>query len=574
MLIVVIGELTMENVQLYKDLLDYENLGQDEGQNSEHLIEKVEKETLKTIITIAHTFDAKDSYKCGHSEKVAKYSVEIARRMGIKGSELSNLYYSALLHDIGRIGIPDAIIGKPSTLTKDEYDIVKTHTLMGDNILEKIAHYPKIREGVRHHHERYDGLGYPDRLKGELIPLNARIISIADAYDAMKSNRAYRKGFTITEIKKEIYRCKETQFDPFIADILLEMIDEGFDLTTDMNYLVDELDSISENIAMMQRVIKTYAEQAYNNYYKDTLTNVWNREYIKKYVDEYLRDSLNRGIMFVLDLDNFKCVNDIYGHSAGDEMIIALAKTMRQVIGDLGLIARIGGDEFVIFFPNEDNTDYVQLIADKIIDSMKSKIDSSRKGYGVSVSIGIAQSDILTNNFDKLFDNADKALYYVKEHGKGNSHSYNNKEFTTNDDKNIEADVTYLKKNLGESGKISGAYRVGYDGFTKIYQFVIRRMERTNQVGILVLFTILDSTNYSIDNGVLSAAMITLENAIVKSIRKGDVTTRYSDFQQLVMILDTDQNSGRQIVNRIKEIFKQNFNNKVEIKYELENIGL
>jgi len=562
----------MEDVRSYNELLGNEKLEQNMQQKLKQRVKEVENNSLQTMATIAHTIDAKDSYKNGHSERVAKYSVEIGRRIGIKGNELSNLYYVALLHDIGSIGIPDAIIGKPSSLTLEEYEIIKTHTLIGDNILKGIDIFPKLRDGARFHHEHFDGKGYPDGLKREEIPMNARIIGMADAYDAMVSNRSYRKEYTFTEVKKEIFRCRETQFDPLVADILLEMLDEGFNINIDPKQQVEEFDSTSDNILILQRLMKDYAQDTYNNIYKDTLTNVWNRDYIKKYVDGYLSTPLNRGIMFMLDLDNFKSVNDIYGHSAGDKIIINLANTMKEIIGDIGIISRIGGDEFVVFFPNEDDNDYIRIIAEKIINALKSKIGPTRKGCGVSVSIGIAQSDIAINSFEKLFDNADKALYYVKEHGKGHCHTYDDREFSLHNDRGVEADVLYLKKNLEEDGIISGAYRVGYDGFTKIYQFVSRSMERTEQNGILVLYTIFETDGNLLDSDVLAECMITLETAIVKSIRKGDVTTRYSDYQQLVMILDADKHNGRLVARRIYDIFKQNFGEKIEIKFEITDI--
>jgi len=559
----------MEDIQLFNGLLGNENLEQNMQQKLEQRVKEVERNSLQTIATIAHTIDAKDSYKNGHSERVAKYSVEIARRLGIQGNELANLYYVALVHDIGKVGVPDAIVGKPSSLSMEEYEIVKTHTLIGDNILKGIELFPRIREGARSHHEHFDGTGYPDGLKGEEIPLNARIIGMADAYVAMDSNRSYRKQLTYTEVKKEIFKCRETQFDPLVADIMIAMLDEGFHIKIDQVQQVEESNSASGNIQIMQQLMKDYAQDTYNNFYKDTLTNVWNRDYIKKFVDGYLSNPLNRGIMFMLDLDNFKSVNDMYGHIAGDEIIIMLANTMKEIIGDTGIISRIGGDEFVIFFPDEEDNNYVQLIAEKIIDSMKSKIEPGRKGLGVSVSIGIAEADIMNNSYETLFDNADKALYYVKEHGKGHCHSYNGSEFSPHNDRSKETDVLYLKKILEEAGIISDAYRVGYDGFTKIYQFVSRSMERTNQNGILVLYTIFGFDGNLLDGTILTECMISLETAVIKSIRKGDVITRYSDSQQLVMILDTDKHNGRLVAKRIYDLFKQSFGETVEIKFEI-----
>lgn len=565
----------MKDTQLYNDLLKNESLEINMCQKQGDRVESPDEKSLRAIVSIIHTIDAKDSNTSGHSAKVAKCSVELGKRMGIKEEDLFNLYYIALLHDVGKLGIPDAITVKPSSLTPEEYQIVKNHTIIGEEIIRSIDLIPGMKAGVRHHHERFDGLGYPDGLKGEAIPLSARIIGVADAYDAMGSNRSYRNGFTITEIKKEFFACREKQFDPLIVDIMLEIIDEGFHISPDELHQMAGLNTISENTVMLHNVMKTYAKEAYDNTYKDKLTKVWNRDYIKRYVDDFLVNPLNRGFLFMLDLDNFKSINDIYGHSAGDEMIIMLADTMQEVVGADGLSARIGGDEFVIFFPNEDNKDYILMIANSIIEAMKAKIERSKRGCGVSASIGIAQADLKTNSFELIFDKADKALYYVKEHGKGYSHYYNHNEMaqTVEAERMAAANINYLKKILDDGGANQGAYRVGYDGFAKIYQFISRRNERISQNGILVLYTIFDADEKAIDNSIISNAMIVLETAIVKSIRKGDVASRYSDCQQLVILLDADNgDTGRVVAKRIYDVFKHNFGKQLELKFEVSNI--
>ena len=173
----------------------------------------------------------RDAYTSGHSSRVAKYSRMIAERSGAGKEEQEEIYTIALLHDIGKIGIPIAIINKPARLTDQEYEIMKTHTTKGFSILEIIEEMPKLATGARSHHERYDGRGYPDHIAGDKIPKYARIISVADAYDAMTSRRSYREAMSQELVRREIEQGIGTQFDPMYAKIMLQLIDEDKDYT-------------------------------------------------------------------------------------------------------------------------------------------------------------------------------------------------------------------------------------------------------------------------------------------------------------------------------------------------------
>ncbi len=188
--------------------------------------QKVERLSSQIMETLAGTIDAKDKYTKGHSSRVAEYALKIAEKLGKSEKEQQDIYYLGLLHDIGKIGIPDGIINKTSRLTDDEYEVIKTHPAIGAEILENISELPELAFGARWHHERYDGRGYPDHLKGEEIPEMARIIGVADAYDAMTSNRSYRSVLPQSVVRGEIEKGKGTQFDPLFADKMIEMIDE------------------------------------------------------------------------------------------------------------------------------------------------------------------------------------------------------------------------------------------------------------------------------------------------------------------------------------------------------------
>ncbi len=193
------------------------------------LSETNEKITFHAMYTLAKTIDAKDRYTNGHSMRVAKYSGMLARKKGLSEAEVEKITNMAMLHDIGKIGVSDAIINKTSKLTEDEYDIVKRHPVIGYEILSEMPEMRGIGLGARWHHERYDGTGYPDGLRGLGIPLAARIICVADAYDAMTSNRSYRKFMQQDAVKRELEKGKETQFDPEIAGYMLEIMEEDPD---------------------------------------------------------------------------------------------------------------------------------------------------------------------------------------------------------------------------------------------------------------------------------------------------------------------------------------------------------
>ena len=181
----------------------------------------------ETILAIAKTVDAKDVLTSKHSQRVSDYSVLIAKKNGFSADEQENLRKAALLHDIGKIGIPDSILNKPDRLTDREYAVMKTHVTSGAEILKDFTLIEHVVEGARYHHERYDGSGYPDGLKGKDIPLYGRIIAIADAFDAMTANRVYRKRLDFSEVLGELRRGRGTQFDPELLDLFLGLIDSG-----------------------------------------------------------------------------------------------------------------------------------------------------------------------------------------------------------------------------------------------------------------------------------------------------------------------------------------------------------
>lgn len=186
--------------------------------------------------TLTGFIDAKDAYTKDHSARVASYAKEIARRRGLDKEYVRELYYVALLHDCGKIAIPDDILKKEGALTTEEFAIIKTHTTKGSELLKRFTAIEGIGDGAHYHHERYDGYGYPAGLEGEEIPLCARIIGVADAYDAMSSNRCYRKALSPEKIMDELVGNSGKQFDPMFVPILVGMIEDGFVDTVKAKY--------------------------------------------------------------------------------------------------------------------------------------------------------------------------------------------------------------------------------------------------------------------------------------------------------------------------------------------------
>ncbi len=193
-------------------------------------IERTRKDMyLKTISALTSAIDAKDVYTRNHSRRVAEFSIALAKELHLSGEELENIRYGAILHDIGKIGVNEAVLNKKGKLAPEEFALIKAHPVIGVKILQSVDFSKEILDIVRHHHERYDGTGYPDGLKGEAIPYAARIVAVADAWDAMIFGRSYRRALSYQEAAAELGRGTGTQFDPYMVKKWCEKIKNGID---------------------------------------------------------------------------------------------------------------------------------------------------------------------------------------------------------------------------------------------------------------------------------------------------------------------------------------------------------
>ena len=204
------------------------NLIKDINKELQETNDKLEKAYLETIETLRFTVEAKDTYTRGHSDRVSEYSVLIGKHLGLSEEDIHLLRIGGLFHDIGKIGVPDSILLKTSKLTDDEYSEIKNHPTIGAHILSNATIFEKAIPIVKHHHERYDGFGYPSKLAGESIPYLARIAAIADSFDAMTSRRTYRDSMPMDIVIEEIRKNKGSQFDPNIADTFLNILSNHY----------------------------------------------------------------------------------------------------------------------------------------------------------------------------------------------------------------------------------------------------------------------------------------------------------------------------------------------------------
>ncbi len=190
-------------------------------QQVEEQAKKIRASFLNAITALAYALEAKDKYTSGHSQRVAEISAAVAKELGLPQHNIEKIRLAGLIHDIGKIGVKESVLNKLGRLTDDEYQHILTHCEIGEHILTPIVEDEQILKTVRHHHEHYDGTGYPDGLSSGQISLGAKILAVADAYDALTSRHPYREAMSIRAACDEIERCKGTQFDPEVADTFL-----------------------------------------------------------------------------------------------------------------------------------------------------------------------------------------------------------------------------------------------------------------------------------------------------------------------------------------------------------------
>ena len=515
---------------------------------AEERAKKIEEMSFQTIQTLANAIDAKDPYTKGHSTRVSRYSVLIAEALGWEPERVTDLRYAALLHDIGKIGVPDSILNKPRKLTEVEYGIIKSHTTMGGEILRDRTMIRCAEDVARSHHERYDGRGYPSGLKGMEISEEARIVAVADAFDAMSSNRIYRKACDPEYIRKELEEGRGGQFDPEYAGVFLKLLDEGrVDEIADQDADLPAAGAESSS-ALLQEVVEAFAAQSAADSI-DLATGVMSRSAGEGTIAKRMQQEA--GCFIFVDMDNLKRINDSLGHEAGDRALRLAGETLLAGVSENGLCCRLGGDEFLLFLPGAGKEEAEERVRG-IISSFDEKKADDAAIFAATLSAGLVMCTP-ADSYLTAYNRADKALYFVKQNGK-NGYSFYNEENELD-----TADVNRLVPGIRQAGSYSGGLNVEYRHFARLYDFIENLQKRFSQPFKLVLITLEPADGSQANIEEQEKAMYYMEQAIRQAIRGVDVLTRYSSRQYLVILVGAKADGIRSAVDRIfRGYFKMN----------------
>lgn len=520
-------------------------------EESDRLRNQTERVSLQMMKTLAATIEAKDDYMRGHSYRVAEYSALIAKQLGWSEHEVENLRNAAYLHDIGKIGVPDTILNKPTRLTDEEFAAIKSHTVMGADILKDITLLDHLVDIARNHHERYDGKGYPDGLVGEEIPLSARIVCVADSYDAMKSRRIYRNALPDEEIRRELLDNCGTQFDPQISRMFVDMLDNGMVVIDEDNPAAQgyrdnaAIESVADKF--ISEVMKTMSSQEKADSV-DYLTGLYMRSRGQQVIAALMQD--NDGCLAFIDMDNLKKVNDVHGHKAGDRALKLIGNLLaKETENETFAACRLGGDEFLIFMPYSDRAS-VESVIKRIFEGFESAREADCEIKEAALSAGLCMTT-KGAMFESDYTKADKALYYVKQNCKGSYFFYEQLLADNKENTNLSADLRNVAKLLKESGSYTGALDLNYREFARIYEFVNNVGDRHNHNCYLVMVTMNTLPEQLADIEEIEKALDCMEQSIRSKIRKVDICTRYSSMQYLIILFEPQENQIPNVMERI-----------------------
>ena len=389
-----------------------------------------------------------------------------------------------------------------------------------------------------------------------------------EALRCIKSHKEWSKipvifMTALSELETEV-ECLELGADDFIAKPIKPLI-----LTSRVSKLL-ELYELRKDLEHQLMKRTQQMEMATLKSLTDALTGLHNRDYLEKKLQELL-DEGHAGALFMIDLDNFKEINDTYGHIVGDKTLQLFAEVLKNYSREDDIICRLAGDEFVTFYPELTDRDIAARKAGDIIRTFAEKMASLGYPGVVSVSIGIMLAKG-GEEFATLYNMADKSLYYVKNNGKNAYHFYGENKIVS-EESNTEVDLEVVHRMM-EQGVVqtNGAFSVAYDEFKKIYDFVIRYVDRKRQEMQIVLFTLSMGNEYLAGMSMDSAMQI-LEKSVVSSLRAMDAGTKYSNKQYIVLLMDTDIENGRKVADRVVRRFYQNAEiavSGVNVSYDIQ----
>lgn len=533
-------------------IIELDNLKNNLEIRLEEKTAELERVTLNAIMAIASAIEAKDEYTRGHSARVAECSEALARRLGWSDEECQNLRYIALLHDIGKIGVPDWVLNKPTRLTDEEFAIIKKHPVTGGEILKGLKMLPHVEEGALYHHERYDGRGYPYGLKGEDIPLCARIIGIADSFDAMTSNRIYRGKQPSEYVISEFERCAGTQFDPELAMIFVQMLREGFTLTYDDG-------SHGKALTIKQ-----------NEGGKDILTGIYTADTAKLRINEHLAQG-HKGALLIISPDNLGQVNEVLGQLEGDNLMKACAKSIKAAAGEQDIPCRMDGDELALFLPGVTDKDAAVQKAEAILNDI-ARYTSKITALHVVVSAGVSFTGY---NLDDYIKHAEQALYLAVMTEDDNAVEVFEKPESKVEVQHVLTGLNRLCRLIDEErDNPSEMYSFGYEEFRRLYPYINNHIIGNRRRAEIMMFTLKDYEGDVPNTTALEQSMTALANAISEFLRLNDIAARYSSCQCVAILPEGDGGSAESIAQRIAERFyKICPSRNTELSYDIRSLN-
>jgi putative nucleotidyltransferase with HDIG domain len=312
-------------------------------------ITKKLKNYEENIYNLVDIIEKRDSYTAGHTRRVAKYALLIAQQMGLSKTQRSILYRAAMLHDIGKVSTPDSVLLKPGKLTTGEYDIIKNHVVSSYEILSNVSSYKDIAEVVRYHHEYYDGSGYPQGLKGDQIPFLSQILTIADDFDAMTTDRIYKDRKSIKDALNELEKLAGQQFNPTIVPFALKALTQI---------------KVNDNISQLPG--SNLEHERFSYFYKDNITQVYNHQYLELFLSKKETELKNYRYALLITMHNFTQYNKENSWGTGDKKLASIALALQHIDNHI-IVFRLFGDDFVVLYKNEQQLNSKLKPLEKII---------------------------------------------------------------------------------------------------------------------------------------------------------------------------------------------------------------
>ncbi len=345
---------------------------------------------------------------------------------------------------------------------------------------------------------------------------------------------------------------------PFVPAVMMSRISRILEMIDMRRQLADKLEQKIKEVSD----IKSKARQ-------DALTGLWNRAYTEETVNRLVSEGAG-GALFMIDMDNFKAINDNYGHIEGDNTLKMFADTMRKFSADKDVLCRIGGDEFVMFINGITSKSAISNLAGDIISDLCAKLEAKKFETNSSVSIGIAQIPDNGTDFGTVYNAADKALYYVKQNGKNSYHFFSEQKAAENERGGTLVDLKYLREFMSRADSGKGAYQLDIESFHHVYNFIRRFIERSGRDVQTVLFTAYSEGSAVTEQNEIDTALEILEQAIYTSLRRADVSTKYSSKQIIVILMDANLENSHMVARRIIDCFEKIYKNpRIKIEYDI-----